>query len=662
MAWDPLFLRWRTTGFGQTVTLTLLYVLVIGAVTISGVEKIGAAASRTEFSVEDDVFAFPQNEVRFVGAISEDKAEALLKSAIGLKQGRLKVPGRPAGSERDDASAVDIHTGDVSMPFKEADGKDGKARTYELMVLHNRPYLCSLLPQNATSDSEEADDADTAEQQRQQQTAEETALALQKAKAHGWQLLKPLREACLYKFEGWWTYKFCHEQEMVQFHALPWSRGSGVSKWPPRPDPDATYVMGRVAEIGADEIKAEDEEQSRSGEKDDEVVSKDVAIQGTTKYLVHYMRGGTLCDLTLRDRKAEVQYHCDEASSIDYIDKVIEVATCSYVVVVKTPRLCGDLDFRPVRPGSRDKDINLLECAPIGAHSSSLDVHSSNPLLSDDTSLPPSFSMHRHGEQNDDAQQSGADEMIGDILPAGSVLLKDPDTGEPVDISFVMQSQKTYVLASSTGSSGVGPNGEKITVQEKLEVVSQDELRKMDIDPSYVASMRHKLEQYAGGDPWRLEMVEDQIIEEEGGTSKKGKEQDESKKRKPRRVFRGLVDKMDFEGYEEPAAGEEEPDKEDSSSKKGSKGKVHELGNGEEWNQDEPAAAGDAAAGAAGGNQDGNEGGNAANGFDPLADELVEAVIEALRQQVQQEEAAAGAAAEADGLRQDPDGRYHEDL
>lgn len=31
-------------------------------------------------------------------------------------------------------------------------------------------------------------------------------------------LLSPLRSACLYKWEGWWTYEFCFGEHLRQFH------------------------------------------------------------------------------------------------------------------------------------------------------------------------------------------------------------------------------------------------------------------------------------------------------------------------------------------------------------------------------------------------------------------------------------------------------------
>ena len=85
------------------------------------------------------------------------------------------------------------------------------------------------------------------------QTANELAKAeevreLRRAAVHGWELLGELEDSCLYFMSGWWSYSFCNNREIVQFHAM----AAVPNGQPPRPDPHTQeYVLGRVPTIPA---------------------------------------------------------------------------------------------------------------------------------------------------------------------------------------------------------------------------------------------------------------------------------------------------------------------------------------------------------------------------------------------------------------------------
>uniref|UniRef100_A0A0W0F8W3 Protein OS-9 homolog n=1 Tax=Moniliophthora roreri TaxID=221103 RepID=A0A0W0F8W3_MONRR len=80
-----------------------------------------------------------------------------------------------------------------------------------------------------------------------------------------------------------------------------------------------------------------------------------------SRYLVQRWGDGTLCDKTGKPREVEVQFHCSMVMS-DNILFVKEAKTCSYVLVINTPRLCGEPGFRSRREIA---DQALIKCREI---------------------------------------------------------------------------------------------------------------------------------------------------------------------------------------------------------------------------------------------------------------------------------------------------------
>lgn len=95
-----------------------------------------------------------------------------------------------------------------------------------------------------------------------------------------------------FQVSGWWSYSFCHNREVRQFHHLPPQQNN---QWPPTEDPDTqSYVLGRVLPENFDS----------KGEKG---AGTELQATGDLRYLVQKLGGGTTCDLTGKDRKIEVQ-------------------------------------------------------------------------------------------------------------------------------------------------------------------------------------------------------------------------------------------------------------------------------------------------------------------------------------------------------------------
>ncbi|XP_021569474.1 protein OS-9 isoform X8 [Carlito syrichta] len=103
------------------------------------------------------------------------------------------------------------------------------------------------------------------------------------------ELLSPMRDApCLLKTKDWWTYEFCYGRHIQQYHM------------------------------------------------------EDSEVKGEVLYLGYYQSAFDWDDETAK-------FLCDEGAGIsgDYIDRVDEPLSCSYVLTIRTPRLCPHPLLRP---------------------------------------------------------------------------------------------------------------------------------------------------------------------------------------------------------------------------------------------------------------------------------------------------------------------------
>jgi len=157
--------------------------------------------------------------------------------------------------------------------------------------------------------------------------------------AHSWSLLQPLSGTCLYHRQGWFTYSYCHNEEIRQFKELIQARPPTPGGYKPEEDPEwEAYTLGRAPatpEPGADLTIAEQAALAANLE---------LARTAGSRYLVQRWGDGTVCDKTGKPREVEVQFHCSMATT-DTILFVKETKTCAYVLVIHTPRLCGEPGF-----------------------------------------------------------------------------------------------------------------------------------------------------------------------------------------------------------------------------------------------------------------------------------------------------------------------------
>lgn len=259
-----------------------------------------ALASQHAFSVFDDLLAFPQYDVVFPNTyITEHDATSLLSRHASRSTGSVT----PNSQE----------TQDLSKPDKKTPGsspnQDPLEESYEPVVLGGQRYLCSIpvlpeeLSQNTTVSAEDA----KAEEEKE----------LMRATDRGWELLEGMQGNCIYYLSGWWSYSFCYKDEVKQFHQLPPSRA--VPIYPPVEDPTVkSFILGRFPEkknekseerktLGSEHDTRELDDEGNSKEDEKAVDLPRLETKGSSRYMVQRLGAGTVCDLTGRERKIEVQ-------------------------------------------------------------------------------------------------------------------------------------------------------------------------------------------------------------------------------------------------------------------------------------------------------------------------------------------------------------------
>jgi len=330
------------------------------------------------------------------------------------------------------------------------------------------------------------------------QTANELAKAeevreLRRAAVHGWELLGELEDSCLYFMSGWWSYSFCNNREIVQFHAM----AAVPNGQPPRPDPHTQeYVLGRVPTI-----PATSERQGRQKSEQGPPVPAELQVKGDQRYLVQKLEKGTVCDLTGRDRTIEVQYHCVPGMKSDRIGWIKEVTICAYVMVVNTPRLCEDVAFLP----PEETKANPISCQLIA------DVDAATQPLIGESKPVKTDAPEPHEEKEEEAKAEAAKESevtIGGVVVGGRRVLSSADEAgkPPVKLTpprnyLSGQAGKDRLIEVVVQAASKADGG-------KITTLDAAELEKLDLKPDVVKEMTKQMQDIAGDSGWKLEIVE----------------------------------------------------------------------------------------------------------------------------------------------------------
>ncbi|OZJ05065.1 hypothetical protein BZG36_02105 [Bifiguratus adelaidae] len=244
------------------------------------------------------------------------------------------------------------HHTDISTERKAPDTKtQSQDVIYRRLLLRGttgQRYLCSI--PNAANSGVQTNDI----------TQEDSHQTRRKRIERGLELLEPLKEDCLLYPDGWWVYEYCHERYIRQMHPTEQGKTPGTYLIPRVDDRHAISNFLGVFNVSPDPADQSDS----SSDKSDRVIPMSVVKRtslyenGEQNVLVQRWAGGTVCDVTKKPRKIEVQFSCHINEQISFIK---EVSTCQYVMSIQTPRLCQENTFLP----KIKEPVNNIECRPV---------------------------------------------------------------------------------------------------------------------------------------------------------------------------------------------------------------------------------------------------------------------------------------------------------
>ncbi|KAK2740394.1 Protein OS-9 [Myotisia sp. PD_48] len=511
-----------------SLDLTMRQRIRISLIGLLAGASIGLAAHKP-FRIQDDVLAFPQFEIFFADEyVLEADAKSRLARSPSPHHSNARHAASPSPSQSPISSspASQHDQAELSQQLRIQpegsqsnrentelpSGTDNTIDSYEEMVLNDKRFLCGI-PKVSPLEEDPASTPPAPDQEEKE---------LMRATNRGLELLRDMEGKCLYYSAGWWSYSFCYKNQVRQFHAL--LPGNGVPVYPPAEDPAMeTYVLGKFQPR-----KTEGTKKQGDGAASTEVAT--LQTKGESWYLVQHLEDGTGCDITGKDRKIEVQFHCHPQSP-DHIAWIKEVTTCSYMMVIYTPRLCNDVAFQP----PREDQANGIECR---------EIISPEQI--------PKWEATRAARIKQELSDGMREQfpVVGDIQVGAMKLVgKDGKRIEKGRVVFGGE-ERIEILAKSEGG--------------KIKRLSKEDLRKLNLEPEKVQSFEKELEEVAGGKDWRLELVEaandrrlrgvtDRDEEEQEGQDEDGVEKPKKKQKQQRKKVKET----------EPAEGSEETFKEE---------------------------------------------------------------------------------------------------
>lgn len=144
-------------------------------------------------------------------------------------------------------------------------------------------------------------------------------------------------EKCATFVSGFWTYEYCPNSQLSQFHGNP-------KKTP------LHYVLARSQNI-------------------DEDRKFQLLYNNFHYYISEIVGSGDVCDLTGNPRVVEIQYVCAAAADAATIQWIKEVKTCYYEVQIAVPKLC---ELELLSSNQDKKKSNPLICVNQGKETTSI--------------------------------------------------------------------------------------------------------------------------------------------------------------------------------------------------------------------------------------------------------------------------------------------------
>ncbi|KAL5529227.1 hypothetical protein ACEPAG_5211 [Sanghuangporus baumii] len=318
------------------------------------------------WSLAEDFYAFPKYRVTFLNGlpILNETAERWLQ--VGLRGGEQEFLDQPWDdkSHKSTTFLQSIEDGDArgadQPPETEILPRSSQYRLERMRLSGKKSYLC-LIPPPVESHTKPVEEPQ-----------------IEASPTQSLSLLQPLANTCIYHRQGWFTYSYCHNSHVRQFremaHAHPHHAG-----YVPEEDPEwEAYTLGQAPASPGEGHELTSTQQ--------EALAKSVDVVKTAghRYLVQKLGEGTICDKTGKPREIEVQFHCSQTMT-DTILFVKETSTCHYIMVINTPRLCGEPGFK-TRLEQREEAF--IRCREI--------LGSAEDVAAVDKTLPPTANLFKH--------------------------------------------------------------------------------------------------------------------------------------------------------------------------------------------------------------------------------------------------------------------------
>ncbi|EHA21551.1 hypothetical protein ASPNIDRAFT_45507 [Aspergillus niger ATCC 1015] len=410
-----------------------------------------AWANKKAFNIHDDLLAYPQFEVLFPDDyVLESHARELLRE-------RRDSSSTFADTQEKSAQVYlgrSTHDNDQAKP---RDGDDGFS--YEEMLLGEQRFLCQIPHVDVDDRTNSTGHPHEADEQKE----------LARAMDRGLELLREMEGKCMYYISGWWSYSFCYKNQIKQFHALP--SGSGIPNYPPMEDHTThSFILGKFPQGDGDE----DEVEGAADQKKPVTDVAELQTKGGSRYLVQRLDGGTKCDLTGRDRKIEVQFHCHPQST-DRIGWIKELTTCSYLMVIYTPRLCNDVAFLP----PQQDEVHGIECREI-----------ISPEQVSDWEALREYQLAQRLVESAVMEELP---VVGDIQVGAQKLVGSE--GKEIEKGRVAWAGEEIIEVVAKRENG------------EVQQLSREDLKKHDLDPEKLETLKKRLEEWAKGKDWTLEVI-----------------------------------------------------------------------------------------------------------------------------------------------------------
>lgn len=401
----------------------------------------------------------------------DTEAESSLAIASSYSAAQAKSTENPSSIHSESSTVAELSVKDKQYGERMDNTAQSGKETFEYMMLHSSPYLCALPLVTEHKNQTEAP-----------RSKEDESKELARATDRGWELLKELEGGpCLYFESGWWYYSFCYNKQVKQFHAL--SQGKGAHGTIPIEDESVpSFILGQFPSTATNEV--DKILRSNKGATSDLARAQ---TRGDMRYMVQKLQGGDICDITGRSRKVEVQFHCHPQST-DRIGLIKEVSTCAYLMVIYTPRLCGDVAFQPSKEGEAQKIVcrEILRESEVDSWHARKSAENRHKLDGTTTT------------KEKDMDKSTPRPIVGGIELGG---MKEVGTeGRRIDAPkvFAPEEQVGEIVAKWHPQENEG----------KIQQMTDQQLQDLELNGAVVREMRDALQEIANGKPFELRIVE----------------------------------------------------------------------------------------------------------------------------------------------------------